>query len=185
MSFNILIATIGRPSLQRILDSLVDQLEQQDCLTIVFDGISSVPEIFDTSHFKCKVVQYCEPIALGSWGHGIRNKYATLLDKRDFIMHADDDDIYLPGVFSELREQCVNPQTIYIAKIYLSIHQRNIPGGHFIRFGHIGTPNGIIPYNLNSMGQWGPDLGGDGEFYLALTKFATSIEFLETIIYRV
>jgi hypothetical protein len=185
MSFNIIIATIGRASLQRMLDSLVDELEYQDCLTIVFDGHSHIPEVFDLTQFKCKIVQYYEPIALGSWGHGIRNKYATILDKRDFIMHADDDDVYLPGVFSELREKCTNPNTIYIAKIYLSMKQLRIPSGHFIRFGHIGTPNGVIPYESNSMAQWGPGLGGDGEFYLALEKLAISIEFLDLVIYMV
>lgn len=184
MTFNILIATVGRPSLQRMLDSLSPQLEESDCLTIVFDGHSSIPK-FDISKFKCHVQQHHEPVALGSWGHAIRNKYAPLLEKRDFVMHADDDDIYLPGVFGELRKQCVNPETLYIAKMNVRKIGRIIPEGNFIRINHIGTPNGIIPYDLNSKSTWKYQYGGDGLFYQELSQFARSVVFLSTVIYLV
>jgi hypothetical protein len=180
--FNILIATIGRPSLQRMLDSLSSQLIESDCLTLVFDGHSSIPS-FDLSKFKCQVVQHVEPIALGYWGHGIRNKYANLLEKRDFVMHGDDDDIYLP-VFSELRKQCTDPQTLYIARMNLIGDRRVVPEGDFIRMNHIGTPNGIIPYDLNSKSEWKYHHGGDGKFYEYLAS-QTKIQFISTIIYQV
>jgi hypothetical protein len=181
LSFNILIATIGRPSLQIMLDSLREQLQEQDCLTLVFDGHSSIPEF--NLNFKCKVIQYFEPVALGSWGHGIRNKYASLLEKRDFIMHADDDDIYLP-VFYELRSKCINKDTLYIAKINLTKYRKIIPEGNFIRLNHIGTPNGIIPYELNKTSFWKHVYGGDGLFYEDLSK-KSHVEYLPTIIYQV
>ena len=183
MTFNVLIATIGRPTLQRMLNSLSPQLQEDDCLTIVFDGRSYIPN-FDVSAFKCKVVQYFEPVALGSWGHAIRNKYASLLEHRDFIMHADDDDIYLPNVFSELHKECLDRETLYIAKMRCQ-DRVVIPQGNFIRINHIGTPNGIIPYSLNTKGQWKYQYGGDGLFYEGLSKLAKNISFLDTIIYSV
>jgi hypothetical protein len=85
MTFNLLVATVGRPTLQRLLDSLSPQLEEHDCLTLVFDGHSRHPPV-NLSAFKCKVTMYCEPVALGCWGHGIRNKYASFLEKKDFVM---------------------------------------------------------------------------------------------------
>jgi len=181
MSFHILIATIGRPYLQIMLDSLREQLQEQDCLTIVFDGHSTVP--YFKLNFKCKVNQYTEPVALGSWGHGIRNKYAFLLEKRDFIMHADDDDIYLP-VFDELRSKCINKDTLYIAKIILTKQRVIIPEGNFIKLNHIGTPNGIIPYELNKCSVWKLKYGGDGLFYEDLSK-KSNVEYLSTVIYIV
>jgi hypothetical protein len=184
MSFNILIATLGRPSLQRMLDSLSSQLNQQDCLTIVFDGHSEIP-VFDLSKFNCSIKQYFEPVALGSWGHAIRNKYASVLDKRDFVMHADDDDIYLPNVFAELRKQCLDTHTLYIAKMYLSRLNRVIPEGNFIKINHIGTPNGIIPYDLNRLQQWKYQYGGDGLFYESLSRLSHKTVFLPTVIYQV
>lgn len=184
MSFNILIATLGRPSLQRMLDSLSPQLEEQDCLTLVFDGHSQIP-MFDLSKFKCTVKQFFEPIALGSWGHAIRNKYSSLLDKRDFVMHADDDDFYLPNVFLELRKYCVDSNTLYVAKMYLSRFNRVIPEGNFIKINHIGTPNGIIPFELNKQQQWKYQYGGDGLFYESISKLSNKTIFLPTVIYQV
>lgn len=181
-SFNILIATVGRPTLQRMLDSLSPQLEEQDCLTLVFDGKSTIPE-FNISGFKCKVTQYCEPAALGFWGHGIRNKYASLLEKKDFIMHADDDDHYYPNVFSQLRQLCNSTNKLYIAK--MACGNRVLPEGAFIRICHIGTPCGIIPYELNMKGHWHTSYGGDGKFYEQLAATKTPTEFLPTLIYHV
>lgn len=182
-SFNILIATVGRPSLQRMLDSLKPQLEEEDCLTIVFDGKTEIPE-FNISGFKCKVNQHCEPAALGFWGHGIRNKYALLLEKRDFVMHADDDDYYYPNVFPELRALCTVRNTLYIAKMRHS-NGAHLPEGPFIRVNHIGTPCGIIPYELNMKGHWHTAYGGDGQFYEQLARTGISVGYLPTLIYHV
>jgi|UniRef100_A0A6C0B0W5 hypothetical protein len=182
-TFNVLIATVGRPTLQRMLDSLSPQLSESDCLTLVFDGNATIPE-FNLKDFKCKVQQYCEPVALGFWGHGIRNKYAPLLEKRDFVMHADDDDYYYPSVFPELRTSCSDTNTLYIAKLrtpYGSI----LPDCSFIEVNHIGTPCGIIPYELNKKGTWLPRYGGDGLFYQQIAALGNPIVHLSTLIYHV
>ena len=108
-SFHVLIATAGtRPSIQCMLDSLSPQLTAADALTIVYDGKTdtNIDIRVDVSAFQCTVYQHYEPTALGHWGHGIRNKYASLLSPRDFVMHADDDDVYTPYLFDWLRRQC-------------------------------------------------------------------------------
>jgi hypothetical protein len=180
MTFQVLIATIGRPSLQRMLDSLSPQLQEEDCLTLVFDGHSKIPE-FNLKNFKCEIKQHFEVNALGSWGHSVRNKYASLLEKRDFVMHADDDDIYFPNVFDILRKQCIDKNTLYIARMSGS-NGYIVPEGKFIKTGSIGTPNGIIPHELNMKGTWGTRFGGDGAFYEEIAKL-TRVEYLDTLIY--
>jgi hypothetical protein len=182
-SFNVLIATIGRPTLQRMLNSLYPQLDAIDCLTIVFDG-HATPPVFDVSNFKCKVNQYCEPVPLGFFGHGIRNKYASILEKRDFVMHADDDDIYLEDSFYNLRKMIGCNNTLYITAMIYN-NALIIPRSKYIYVGNIGTPNGIIPYKLNLIGKWNHYYGGDGEFYLTISKLAKKTEFLNIIIYRI
>jgi hypothetical protein len=192
-SFNVLIATTGRSALQRMLDSLSGQLEERDCLTIVYDGLTTVPTVptFNLSQFVCKVQQFCEPVALGYWGHGIRNKYAGLLEKRDFVMHADDDDIYFPDSFKSLRNECTYTNTLYIAKTKNS-EPGSIKSGcdimprtNKILIGQIGTPCGIIPYALNKEGIWELSYGGDGIFYKQIEQKAESIQFLQTFIYNI
>jgi hypothetical protein len=181
-SFHILIATVNRPTLQRMLNSLLPQLTEDDHVTIVFDGFSDIPK-FDLTHAKCIIHQFCEPTPLGFWGHGIRNKYANLLEKTDFVMHADDDDSYLPNVFSELRSKCVNKDSLYIAK--MKIGNRIVPAGNFIKLNDIGTPNGIIPHKFNILSTWESFVGGDGRFYEKLASIVSNVEHLNLLIYQV
>lgn len=183
-SFNILIATVGRPKLQRMLDSLSPQLHECDCVTIVFDGHSILPS-FDISKFKCPVRQFCEPNALGFWGHGIRNKYAHILEWRDFVMHADDDDIYYPHAFDTLRSACTDYKRMYVAKMLTA--NGLVPNEPHLRYGNIGTPNGIIPFVLNTKGHWASKMGGDLLFYVKLFRISDRTGnppvFLDTVIY--
>lgn len=181
-TFHVLIATVGRPSLQTMLNSLLPQLRENDHLTIVFDGKDEIPATFDLSvaaQHCCRVHQHCEPRALGFWGHGIRNKYASLspLERTTFVMHADDDDTYYPGIFDVLRHKCTDPQTLYIMRLQTA-QKTLIP--HVKRFveGDISTQNGIIPYDLNGKSKWEHRQGGDADFYKGLVKHASKIVFL-------
>jgi hypothetical protein len=180
-TFNVLIATLGRPTLQNMLNSLAPQLNTNDCLTIVYDGQSEVPT-FNLSELKCTIKQYCEPVALGFWGHGIRNKYAKLLNGRTFVLHADDDNIYKPNVFEFLRNECVDPQCLYITNL-----DWNMPNTVFktkkVIEGNIDTACGIIPYKLNTLGTWLPRFGGDGAFYETISQKSTTIKFVDKVIY--
>jgi len=188
-TFQVLIATTGRSSLQNMLCSLMFELKQHDCLTIVYDG-NKIPEeikVFLQENFKCQIDIYEEPIPLGFWGHGIRNKYASLLSPRDFVLHADDDDNYVRGVFDYLRTTCVNTDTLYIGKMYFGKYawKEYMPDdSNNIEIGNISTQCGIIPFNLNNCGeQWGNFYGGDGAFYMGLQKKTNSLVFLDKIIY--
>jgi hypothetical protein len=204
-SFHVLIATAGtRPSIQCMLDSLSPQLTAADALTIVYDGKTDAQSVelgigigVDVSAFQCTVYQHYEPTALGHWGHGIRNKYASLLSPRDFVMHADDDDVYTPYLFDWLRRQCKSTisNTIYVmttvwpdnqGKMYRMPESEINRGICGIVKGQIGTPSGIIPFALNTMATWGYVYGGDGDFYLQLQDLPNvTIEFLHCIGYVV
>ena len=180
-TFQCLIATIGRPELQRMLNSLLPQLNEHDCVTIVFDGHSTIPE-FDLTLAKCKINQYCEPEALGYWGHAIRNKYAYIIEQRDYVMHADDDDIYTEGTFDYLREHCIDKSILYVG---LMARNDGIAfAGFEMKRKRMGTPNGIIPFDYNSEAEWAHIVEGDGMFYEILdSKHPGSVQFLDRIIY--
>jgi hypothetical protein len=165
------------------------ELKQHDCLTIVYDG-NIIPEEIKTflqTNFKCQIDIYEEPISLGFWGHGIRNKYASLLSPRDFVLHADDDDNYVRGVFDYLRTTCINTDTLYIGKMYFGKYawKEYMPDdSNNIDIGNISTQCGIIPFDLNNCGeQWGNFYGGDGAFYMGLQKKTNELVFLDKIIY--
>jgi hypothetical protein len=75
-------------------------------------------------------------------------------------MHADDDDVYVAGTFHKLRALCTDPNQLYIAKI-MDWNQNVLPKKNEIIQDHIGTPCGIIPWQLNSEGNWPMHHGGD------------------------
>jgi hypothetical protein len=180
-SLHILIATVGRDTLQRMLDTILPYLTEIDHLTIVFDGVQPTNINVET---KGQVHIHFEPDALGYWGHGIRNKYKYLIEKTDFVMHADDDDIYLPDAFMHVRNECTDINTLYVAKMHY-FNDIIIPRTPEIKLCNIGTPNGIIPYELNKKGNFANNGGGDGEFYTEIAKHADTIVFLDHIIYRI
>ena len=183
-TFNILIATTGRKTLNIMLNSLVNELVHDDCLTIVFDGNVCSEEnkkILDT--FKCKVNIYEEKIPLGYWGHGIRNKYASILEERDFILHADDDDMYVKNIFSFFRANCLNLDTLYIGRVYFGKNYYKIympDDTKIIRIGNVSTQCGIIPYKLNNSGCiWRNFYGGEGSFYVQIIKKASNVVYFD------
>ena len=180
-TINVLIATLGNPSLQRQLNSIAPQLKKQDWLTIVFDSHSTIP-CFDLSQFRCNIRQFCEPSPLGYWGHGIRNKYAFLLDPTDFVMHADDDDMYTEDAFDHIRINCVDKTKLYV---FLMKNKDNFYG-YTLSINHVGTPCGVIPYEYNKQSDWGYFYGGDGAFYEKLNaKYSSNVVYVNEVIYNV
>jgi hypothetical protein len=191
-TFHVLIATYGRASMIKLLDSLRDQLTENDAITIVFDG----PDAYNWSNFnelwlsghKSKINVIINDVNLGYWGHPIREKYVQLISpKTTFIMHADDDDSYYPNSFNKLRKLCKSSNTLYITKMnYANNPLKVIPSQNKqILLNDIGTPNGVIPFNMARFGHWENKTGGDFEYYNSLQKYINNIVFLDEIIYKV
>jgi hypothetical protein len=193
-TFHILIASAGRPTLKRLLDSLRDELKQNDAITVVFDGPGAKSKSgYDEAWFKGHishhtVLEQFPNLGAGIGGEPIRTKYQTKLSpKTTFIMHADDDDIYLADAFDILRRKCADPEVLYITKMdhfydpALKIPRQN----NTITFRDIGTPNGVIPFASAGKVNWGMRYGGDFDYYNALQHKVKGVKFLPDVIYRV
>ena len=190
-TFHILIATAGRPCLRRMLDSLKNELLENDAITILFDGENA----FNNSKFnnnwlyghKSNINIIKQTPNLGFYGHAIRNSYQGILNpKTTFIMNADDDDHYVTGSFNRLRRLCSNPNTLYIAKYYKKNINVIVPCelGKITK-NDIGTPCGIIPFDIANKSTWELRHGGDFDYYNNLQNHISTIEFLDLIIYIV
>lgn len=184
-TFNVIISTIGRPSLLNQLTVLLPQLKEDDCLTIVFDGVNR-QELPILKQFVCPVDIYSEPVALGYWGHAVRNKYSQIMRQRDFVLHADDDDQYTEDAIAYLRSVCIDIQALYICKIKLADGEI-IPKEQKIRASNIATPCGIVPWYVNKDKRvlWGYLYGGDCHFYHYAQQVAKKLVFLDKLIYIV
>lgn len=191
-TFHILIATAGRPCLQKMLNSLKDELKENDAITIVFDGKGSIERSGFSNDWlqghQSHISVIEEEINLGYWGHAIRNRYQEILTpKTDFIMHADDDDVYIPSAFDSLRRSCIHPNLLYIARVFDTLKQIPIPSliERKIIKNDIATPCGIIPFNKACMARWKYIYGGDFNYYNELQTRVSGVVYLYYEIYTI
>ena len=180
-SINVFIATIGRETLKTLmLPSLVNQLHERDYLTIVSDDNHDfVAESISSFHFKCKVTHQRTETPLGYWGHGIRNAYQNTLEG-DFISNADDDDMYVEGAFDFIREVINNDTKLYFFKVKDGNH--TLWTTYDVALSNVGTSCGVIP-NTKNLPNWGYFYGGDGHFYIELSK-NMPYQFIDYVIYK-
>jgi GT2 family glycosyltransferase len=186
ISLGVLVTTIGRPSLKNLLNSITPQLLDDDKIYLCVDGVEyfdlveNILKDFDTS----KIILIKNEENLGYWGHGLRNKYQSTLTTTH-IMHADDDDVYIPNSFDGIRESILEygNNKLLIFKFFTDRNERAFVWRFKeIRFGNIGTPSGVLPNNPEKMGVWGYRYGGDADFYKSC-EF--EYEFIDKLIYKV
>ncbi|MBA3953857.1 glycosyltransferase family 2 protein [Candidatus Dependentiae bacterium] len=186
-SLHFLLTTIGRQSIFRMIKSLEKQLKPQDFLTIVFDN-KDKESVFEGVKLKlaqlpCNAEVIWEEKNLGYWGHAIRNKYKRL--PGDFILHCDDDDMYLPGSLDTIRAVCQDKSKLYFFRLRSA--GSSIWRDPHVRIGNMGTPCGVIPRAYNSLSRWGYFYGGDGAFYMKLVRKIGNhnVIFVDSLIYFV
>jgi hypothetical protein len=182
-TFNVLISSVGGPTLQNMLNSLSPQLLREDCLTVVFIGMSRLPLDYDFSNFKCRIQLFCEETISEFRRYGMRNNYNSLLEKKDFIIHGDETSVYAPNAFNEIRSTIATLDTLHIYKILLSDKTTLPKYGSKIITGDIDMACGVIPYELNKQGRWLERRGGDGAFYEEISRKVKNILFLDKLIY--
>ena len=174
-SFNVVIATAGRPSLQRMVDSIAPQLTECDYLTIIWD-CQPIPLQIES---ECKVISLQNPEPLGFWGHGSRNRWQDELPG-DYLMNADDDDEYHPNAMKYVRENCKEEKLYVFQFIHRGVR---IPNGNAIHVGNVGTACGVYP-KVDNLPKWEYVYGGDGMFYVELAK-RLPVQIVRKVIYAV
>lgn len=199
ISLHVLIATLGRPELWRLLDSIEPQLEIQDMVTVVLDGD-------DQRHMLKKVQNKLDgmpgfnvaKIAHGQKAYGdisgdsVRNKYQSR--GADFVLYADDDNYYNSDAFSAIRS------TVQHDLDALYIFQVNITGLFTVPdvwnnpntvMGNLDTGSGVVPTKYAHHAVWKnyphPLFGymccGDHHFFNHLSNYVPRTYFIAKVIY--
>lgn len=172
--FNVVLTTVGRDTLQRMVDSIAPQLKRWDYLTILWDCQPIALQI----NSKCQVISLLNPEPLGYWGHASRTKWQSMLPG-DYLMNGDDDDVFLPGAMDKIREVCTE-EKLYVFKMIYAEHE--IWKTQVIDLGNIGTPCGVYP--PKNLPSWDLTYGGDCQFYKKLST-QLPVQFVDHIIYEV
>jgi hypothetical protein len=182
ISIHLLLPTIGRYSIFTMLESISNQITQNDYITIVYDGLLNADNVLDLKQYicnwNCNINIYIEKNNLGYWGHAIRNLYKDL--DGTFVFHIDDDDKLEENALTTIRSNCINKKYSYI--FCFKINDKKYWEYPEIKKGNIGTPCGVVPIEINKLCSWGLKYGGDYDYYLGI-KNNSKITFIQKITY--
>lgn len=190
MSLNVVIATTGRPTLTRMLESIIPDLDPEDYITLLVDGENRgyfvdqmVREVQDKQERHINIIRHYSGQKMGYWGHAIRNKYKSKL-LGDFICHADDDDHYVNNGISVIKSHAA-PDSLYLFRFLK--YANNTVYKYWAKQGvfknNVGTPCGVYPNQPDLVPDFGLFYGGDGEFYEKLAMRLKTF-WIDKIIYK-
>lgn len=149
-----IVPTQGRPTLERTLDSVRDQLLPGDEVLVVIDTHEMDRDT--QTAIGDRIAPYGPQFwVLGhdaerhNWGHSQIN-HALTCATGDYIVANDDDDIWTPGAFAAIREAAQTfPGRLllfrfrsYIGGGFIFWHT---PGLEWVRQGHIGGHSLVMP----------------------------------------
>lgn len=183
-SLNIIITTIGRETLPRLIESFYGSLEECDFLTIISDKRHDfVQEVISRYDFKCNVIYINngeDPEKhRNKFGHDLINKHKSSFEG-DFLMFADDDDRYVEGIIPFIKAQLIDKGTMYIFKHkwdYFSHWNEPVVV-------NIGKCMVSIPNIKSELPDIQEDVQGDFYWFPELEKIF-DVKFVDKIIYLV
>jgi hypothetical protein len=136
LKLSILVASCGRESLGRTIESIRPQLEAGD--ELIVDVNDDAP-----------------------WGHHARNRMMVRA-KGDMLLFIDDDDIYLPHAFQMIRLHAEpEPDRVHIFQMQYP-DGRKIWRYRTLIDGNVSTQMFCVPNRR--LGQWGTRYAGDFDF---------------------
>jgi glycosyltransferase involved in cell wall biosynthesis len=128
-SLSVIVASSGRPTLQRTLESIQRQMGSDDEILVSVN--SNAP-----------------------WGHAARNQLMKAA-RGDAIMFLDDDDVYLPGALTIVRRSVErSPYIMHMFKMLYS-DGRELWRTTDVSCGNVSTQMVVCPNNQPMLGRFG------------------------------
>ncbi|AMV24170.1 hypothetical protein VT84_07220 [Gemmata sp. SH-PL17] len=163
-SICVLIPSIGRPTLGRLLASVREQdlLPGDEVLLVSDDRHGDVARVWAGAGLPGRHVAL-EGGPYRDWGHTPRNRTLPLV-RTGYVTHADDDDVLLPGALARVRGALrAHPGAFHVFPFVHHADGHLVGTARVLAHGHVGTPNLVHPVGI-PLGRWGEMHGGDGAF---------------------
>lgn len=177
MKVSILVATLGRPTLERTLISITSQLRHGDQV-IVIGATQAIGDL--AAKHGCSFVMAKPGRDWGATERAIGITHAT----GDYVAFLDDDDVYLPGARDAMEAAMTDhfgQPTIFrmqIAKTGELLWRQPVA-----KMGNMGTPMMFLPNSARTKsGKWGRRYGNDFEFWTSMQWPAESIHWSDQVI---
>lgn len=178
MKINIVIATIGKPSLIKTLKSIKPQMTDGDEIICMVDG-KITPEIKKmwSDYGVGKLIGVTGPH--NDWGMAMRNLSKQFCDG-DIICFIDDDDFYFDDALMTIREE--SAKTPHVPLLFQMIWKsgRVIFDEKLVTCGNVSTQMIVLPRALNTE-LWGDRYEGDFD-YIAATVDRYGVRWVNQII---
>jgi glycosyltransferase involved in cell wall biosynthesis len=155
---SVLIATIGRDTLKRSIDSITPQLGDGDELVVAADG----PEALVKARRQWPACVLVPGSPHGNWGHTPRNLMIPALEG-PWVVHQDDDDTMAPEALANVRRHVAeHPGAVHLYRVLYECGYV-IWGEKVVCQGNIGTR--FIVHRKEHAGWFDPLLAwGDFNF---------------------
>jgi glycosyltransferase involved in cell wall biosynthesis len=167
ITLSVIIATLGRPTLTRMLDSIARQDlivgNAGDEVLVVGDGPQpSAAKCVKSINQECfgQPFRYLEGPLDHCFGNTQRN-FGIRHARGDYIVFQDDDNVMLPGAFRAMRgaaEQFCGRPVIFKVRF---LNGQIAPSGPRLVCGDFDTACGAWPNMLGKLGGWGRSYEGD------------------------
>jgi hypothetical protein len=159
-TLSIIIPTIARPLLARILREIVPELQGQDEVLLVGDGHQ--PDAKRTIEGMDPRIKYHEFGPAHCWGHPQRN-WAMERTRGSHLASFDDDDALRPGALETMREvisRFPNRPLMFRMEYGAEILWREPT----LACGNVSTQMFVVPNVKGRLGVWGERYEGDFDF---------------------
>lgn len=144
----VIVASCGRPTLARTLDSVKPQLHRGD-------------EVLVSVNNDCP------------WGHAARNQL-MLVARGNTLLFMDDDDVYLPGALSAVRAAvAAEPDRLHIFRMRYASGGELWTWPQVMQ-GNVSTQMIAVPNRPADLGTWGTRYEGDLDF-ISSTKMGEPV----------
>lgn len=183
MNLTFVVPTIGRQSLIRTLRSITTQMEPEDKLGVVADGFcDQTHELLAQENIKPDyLISYARQH--GDWGHTPRNNMFKVVEG-DYILTLDDDDAYLPGAISLVRERLKQSEFApHMFKMYWRGRQVLWEQPNVV-MQNVSTQMIVTPNVKDKLGIWGNRYQGDFDYCRSLQDNWGKIVWCPEIIVR-
>ena len=173
-SLSILIPTIGRSELARLLSELVPQLLSCDEILVIGDGPQPLARAMADVDPR---VRYLEHGPDHCWGHPQRN-WAMPLARGAYLMSFDDDDRVAPRALERVRGAMADhPGRPLMFREY---HEGSVIWStRSVALGNVSTQMIVVPNVPERLGKWGSRYEGDYDFIQStLALYAAGVDAL-------
>lgn len=159
--FSVIVATSGRPTLSRALQSLADQPLQDGDEVIVTGAGADIQQTAEAFGYR-----YLGAGPFGCWGQRERHEamaYAT----GTHLVFLDDDDIYAPGAFAAMRAVCADHPDCPVMFRMIAPWGETLWRRPIVYEGNLGGPQFVTPNDPARLGAWGLRYEGDFDFIVS------------------